>query len=168
MEQLTAADILQRDLVTIGPRDSLREALDLMTDNHVSGLPVVDERGVCVGLISATDILNYEEDHAGDADAAGSDVVEYFNADSGKWESLRASTFTLEKFGDTHVQELMSTSLICVEPTATIVEIARTLADADVHRALVLSNSGHLRGIITAMDVVRVVAGRPVRRSPAK
>ncbi|MBX3427662.1 MAG: CBS domain-containing protein [Pirellulales bacterium] len=166
MEHLTAADILQRDLVTIGPRDSLRDALDLMTENHVSGLPVVDERDVCVGLISATDILNHEEEHAGDATADGADMVEFFNAETGKWESLRASSFSLEKFGDTLVQELMTRELICVPLEATIPEIARTLADADVHRALVLTRSGGLRGIISAMDLVRVIAGRHAK-SPA-
>lgn len=167
MENLTAADLLQRDLVTIGPRDTLREALDLMTDNHVSGLPVVDERGVCVGLISATDILAHEEEQA-EATDAEEDVVDFYNAETGKWESLRASTFSLETIGDIKVQDVMSTTLVCVDPAATVVEIAATLADADVHRALVLGRGGGLRGIISAMDLVRVLAGRHKKPSAAK
>ena len=59
-QRAVAADLMQRDIVTVSPDDTLREALALMTDSHVTGLPVMDGNSQCVGLITASDILNYE------------------------------------------------------------------------------------------------------------
>jgi CBS domain-containing protein len=56
---LFAGDIMQTELVTIRPNDSVREAMALMVDSHVSGLPVVDGRGHCVGVLSVTDVLGW-------------------------------------------------------------------------------------------------------------
>ena len=58
--QLAASDFMQRDVVTVAPDDTLRDALALMTENHVTGLPVMDGKSRCVGLITSSDILNYE------------------------------------------------------------------------------------------------------------
>ena len=70
IDDMCAVDVMQRDVVTIGPRDTLRMALDLMTENHITGLPVMDDHAKCIGLISATDILNYEHDHVEEAEAS--------------------------------------------------------------------------------------------------
>ena len=63
LQQVTAADIMQRDVVTISREETLSDAMELMTENHVSGLPVVDHGSRCIGLVSVTDILNYEQEH---------------------------------------------------------------------------------------------------------
>ena len=52
IEKLTAADIMQRELVTVSLGDTLQDAMFQMTENHVTGLPVMDSKSRCVGLIS--------------------------------------------------------------------------------------------------------------------
>jgi CBS domain-containing protein len=49
---LTAADIMTVDLVTIRPEASLREAIELLLREKISGLPVVDADGRLVGVIT--------------------------------------------------------------------------------------------------------------------
>ena len=72
-----ASEYMQRDVVTVSPDNSLREALDLMTENHVTGLPVMDDHSRCVGLITSSDILNYEQEHSGEsADGATADFFD--------------------------------------------------------------------------------------------
>ena len=66
LRELVAADVMQRDMVTVAPDDTLRDALALMTDSHVTGLPVMDDKSRCIGLITASDILGFEEEHAED------------------------------------------------------------------------------------------------------
>ncbi len=61
--KITASDVMRTNVVTFESTDSLEVALRLMTEHHVSGLPVVDAENRCLGLISASDILNYEQDH---------------------------------------------------------------------------------------------------------
>lgn len=155
---LKAEDVMQRDVVVCRPQDSLREAMELMTENHVTGLPVMDSKGRCVGLISATDILNYEQDHSEFTAEANDDVARHFDADTQRWESVRVSSFALEEFGDVHVEEVMTRELVSVVRDTPVKQVAKLMVKAAVHRVLVLSDQQGLQGLISSSDFVRVVA----------
>jgi CBS domain-containing protein len=89
-KNLKASDIMQRDVVTVGPNDTLREAMTLLIENQVSGLPVLDQKDRCVGVISATDILSLEHDQAERADDEFEERVgSYFDPDAQRWENVR-------------------------------------------------------------------------------
>src|SRR5947209_8244999 len=55
---LTAADLMSREVVAIPKHLSVRKAAHLLGEARVSGAPVIDARGVCVGVISATDFVH--------------------------------------------------------------------------------------------------------------
>ncbi len=50
-------DIMTREIVTISPEASIREATDLLLQRHVSGLPVVDGAGKLVGILTEFALL---------------------------------------------------------------------------------------------------------------
>jgi len=154
--QLTAAAILNRDVVTVSPDSTLRDALALMTENHITGLPVMDHNSRCVGLITSSDILNYEQEHAEDSDANGS--AQFFDPDAQQWVSVPISSFGLEGFGEVRVSEVMSSDLIWVDRDTPLKDVARRMLDERVHRVLVMDAKSNLYGIISAYDFVRVVA----------
>jgi CBS domain-containing protein len=156
IQKLRAADIMQRDMVTVAPSDTLREALALMTDNHITGLPVMDGKSRCVGLITASDILGFEEEHAEDSSDDG--MMQHFNNEIGRWESVPISAFGLEEFGDVRVEEVMTRELISVGRDTPLKEVAQKMLDEDVHRVLVMDERYNLYGIITSFDFVRVMA----------
>ena len=156
LDRLEAADLMQRDMVTVAPQESLRDALALMTDNHVTGLPVMDEHDHCVGLITATDILTYEQDH--DETDTEDHTVQHYNSELQQWESVPTSAFGLEEFGDVRVEEVMTTELVWVERDASLKDVARTMHDQKVHRVLVMDKHCRLYGIISSFDFVRVMA----------
>jgi CBS-domain-containing membrane protein len=58
---LTAADVMSREVLTIPERMSLQEAACLLRRSRVTGAPVVNERGQCVGVLSAIDLLPWVE-----------------------------------------------------------------------------------------------------------
>ena len=155
---LRAADIMKKDVVVVSPEDSLQEALALITENHVTGLPVLDGKNRCVGLVSATDILTYEQDHAESAVEANADVARYFDPEQQRWESLRVGTFALEEFSELPISEIMSRDLIAVSPETPIREVASRMIEDNVHRILVLDEKNLLLGIISSFDFVRLAA----------
>lgn len=55
---LTAEDLMTRPAVTVGPLDSVRDATRLMYTRQVKRLPVVDDDGHLVGIVSRTDVLS--------------------------------------------------------------------------------------------------------------
>ena len=156
LRELVAADIMQRDMVTVAPDDTLRDALALMTDSHVTGLPVMDDKSRCIGLITASDILGFEEEHAEDSSEDGN--LQHFNPEISRWESVPISAFGLEEFGDVRVEEVMTREIISVGRDTPLKKVARKMLDADVHRVLVMDDKFHLFGIISSFDFVRVVA----------
>jgi CBS domain-containing protein len=66
---LTAEDVMKRDLVTIPRRMALRDAARLLRRAQISGAPVVDERERCVGVLSAADFLRWAEEGCPDTEA---------------------------------------------------------------------------------------------------
>jgi CBS domain-containing protein len=55
---LTAEDLMTRDVVTIPEEMSLPAAARLLSQNQISGAPVVDADGRCIGVLSATDFIH--------------------------------------------------------------------------------------------------------------
>jgi CBS domain-containing protein len=156
VEKLTAADIMKRDVVAIRRQDSLQEAMELMTENHVTGLPVMDARGHCVGVISATDILNYEQEHSDYASEANEEMARHFDPDTQRWESVRVSSYALEEFGNVPVEEVMARDVIYVERDTPLREVAETMLKNRVHRVLVMNDEKALYGIVSAIDFVEL------------
>jgi CBS domain-containing protein len=153
-----AKDIMQRDVVVVSAGDTLREALDLMTENHVTGLPVMNAKARCVGLISSSDILNYELEHSEYSQGANQDVAQHFDMDSQRWESVRLTSFALEEFAEIRVEQVMARQLIWVPFDTPIKDVARKMIAEGIHRVLVLDDEQHLFGIISATDFVELFA----------
>jgi CBS domain-containing protein len=56
--ELTAEDLMSRNVVVISQHMSLKAAAHLLAQAEVSGAPVVDEEGRCVGVLSAADLMH--------------------------------------------------------------------------------------------------------------
>jgi len=158
LNELTAADIMQRDMVVVYEDDTLQDALNSITENHVTGLPVVNSKSKCVGVITAFDILNYEQEHSEFTAEANSDMARHFNADTQQWESVRVTSFALEEFGEVLVKEVMSPNLVYVDRESPIKEVARKMRDERIHRVLVINEDYRLHGIISSFDFVKLFA----------
>jgi CBS domain-containing protein len=59
---LVAADLATKAVITVHPHSSVRHAAKLMAENHVSGLPVIDDDGALVGLVSEADLLVWRDE----------------------------------------------------------------------------------------------------------
>ncbi len=155
-DRLVAVDIMERDVITVSPSSTLQEAMSLLIDNHVTGLPVMDKKSRCVGVISATDILGYEQEHAEFTSEANSDLAYHFDADTQRWESVRVTSFALEEFGEVRVEEVMARELLAVTRKTPLPEVARMMITNSIHRVLVMNDRRRLYGVITSVDFVRL------------
>ena len=57
----TAADLMTRDVAIVHPETTLLEAVRLMARRHISGMPLVDDAGVIVGIMSEGDLVRWHE-----------------------------------------------------------------------------------------------------------
>ena len=58
---MKASEVMARDVVTVRPETTVKEIAELMAQRRISGIPVVDETGELVGILSETDLLHRAE-----------------------------------------------------------------------------------------------------------
>ncbi len=158
-------DAMTSDVAVARSDDSLLSAAQTMRERRVSGLPVVDDQGAVVGVLSERDIFERLRTTAGLAQFRGvlDLIVEAANGRTDRIEQC-AQTLRASKVGDA-----MSRRAVTIEPDAPLSEAARWLRQADINRLPVVENA-KLVGIITRDDVLRVAAVPPVasRRSRSR
>ena len=177
---LRLRDIMSTDLITLAPELTLREAIELLTTEHVSGAPVV-AGGVVAGVISATDLLEFAAS-APDLSSQQFEGAEWNRElttdDSPKDDSESAAFFLDEiparmadetdeeadeiglNFLDEHVvAEAMSRKVLSLPPETPVAEGAQFMMDSGIHRVLVMQGDA-LMGIVTTSDVTQAVAER--------
>lgn len=149
--QTPLAEVVTRDLVTINPHDTLREALAIMVDNRVSALPVVDARRHCLGVISVTDLLGVTRDLSDElnalSEAGGMDHEALV-------EKLERADLLTEP-----VQGWMSPDPICIGVDSTVHRAARLMLDNQVHRLVVLDKHEQVAGVVSTMDLLAAFVG---------
>lgn len=182
---LRIRDAMTREVLTVTPDTTLREASELFVHRHVSGAPVLDGGNV-VGVVSATDILEFVASHppVPRVKADTRELGEWSERPESEPEDAAPSAYyaelwpesdaeTAQRFADTEgpewdvfeehtVEEVMTRSVCALPSTASITAAAEQMRSAGVHRLLVLDD-GKLAGIITSTDVARAVAEHGLR-----
>lgn len=131
-------ELMSTELTTVDEATSLKEAAQLMTAQGVSGLPVVDESGRLVGIISEADFVA----HTSSRGRAG--LLRAL------FDDLRSRSF------DQKVGEAMSRKLVTVTPYDSHREAARLMTRHRIKRLPVVDADGRLEGIISRSDLLRV------------
>jgi predicted transcriptional regulator len=55
---MDARDIMTRNVFTTTPQTTIRDAARILAEQHISGLPVVDESGKIIGMVTEADIIS--------------------------------------------------------------------------------------------------------------
>lgn len=153
LERLTARDIMSKNVVTIHFETSLQEALETLSDERISGAPVVDETGKPVGVISLTDLVRYEVNKA----PKGTSTY-YTEADDPEDVQRVEEQGELEDVLSTvPVTRAMTPLVVSVKPGTTVPEIAGIMSRQRIHRVLVIEK-GKIAGLVSSMDLLKALA----------
>ncbi len=148
---MIAADIMVREVVTIGPDESVARAAALMTANDVSALPVISTDGRLVGIISEADLLRRKE------------IATATNRPS--WvETITPAATVAAEFVKSHgkrVADLMSKDVISVGETASLNDIAALLERNRIKRVPVVRGD-QLVGIVSRGNLIQALASAVV------
>ena len=147
----TVADVMTRDPLTVTPETPLTEVIRTISERKISGLPVVDNTGKLVGVISETDLMWRETGVKQPPYIMLLDSVIYLE-NPGQYER------DLHKALGQTVKEVMSQKPITVTPEKSLREAAQLMHDHKIHRLPVLDADGQVVGILTRGDVIRVMA----------
>ena len=151
LQQLTAADLMSTDVTAIPQHMSLRGAAHLLARFEISGAPVVDEQGRCVGVLSATDFVNWTD--KGER-AVRRDRNETCVAAHSAWQMLEEKDLPVDE-----VHHYMTPDPVTITPLTPIGESARKMRDAHIHRLIVTDKEGKPVGVVSSTDLMAAMAG---------
>ncbi len=57
MTNKIVSEVMSSNPITVKPKTPLKEAIKILAEKHISGLPVVDDNGKLVGIVSETDLM---------------------------------------------------------------------------------------------------------------
>ena len=147
----TAGDLMTRDVAVVHPETSLLEAVKLMAQRRISGMPVVDDAGAVVGMLSEGDLVRWHEGCSErqarwlDMLAEGPDLASDF------LEGIRAQRHK--------VRSVMAPGAATVVEDTPARDVARLMCDRNIKRVPVVRD-GKLVGIVARSDLVRALPRR--------
>lgn len=147
----TIADAMSRDPVVVRAETPLNEAIQILAERRISGLPVVDDAGQLVGIISETDLMWRETGVTPPAYIMFLDSVIYLQNPAKHERELHKA------LGQT-VGEVMSSDPISISPNKPLKEAAQIMHEKEVRRLPVVDDAGQVIGILTRGDIVRAMA----------
>jgi CBS-domain-containing membrane protein len=134
-------DVMTADVICIKKDADIHEAARILSENRISGLPVVDEEKHLIGIVTEADIL--------------------YSAGMKKSHNFR--DILRHVLGEPHpkirngskVEEIMTTKVITTTPDRDIKEVARILDENMIKRLPVVDENNKLIGIISRANIVR-------------
>jgi CBS domain-containing protein len=130
---LSVGQLMSPDPITVGQDVAGADAVRLLEEHEISGMPVVDADGVLIGMLSQTDVL-----HA------------------------RASEHLWARWPGLRVRHLMHAPVLTADVSMPLEEAARMMERARIHRLVVVDEDQRTPiGIISTSDLVRALAHRP-------
>ncbi len=134
-------EIMTRDVVTVSPDTSLKEAGKMLKEKKISGIPVVDDIGNIVGIITITDILKMlQEIH--------------------QWQEIERSATRLsvsdligKESLNTKVKNVMTKNVYTLDENSNISDVMQLMFTKKIHTIPVMKDN-KLAGIIGKRDLI--------------
>jgi CBS-domain-containing membrane protein len=140
-------EIMTRDVVSIKPEESAKDALALLLKMQISGLPVIDESGKLVGMFTEKDILSH--------------ALPSYIENVGRFiyqENPKSVKRKFMELGNIKVSKLMRREVVTTTEDTALCEVAKIMLTKKARRLPVLDKSGKVVGIVARGDVLKAVA----------
>ncbi len=154
---MIAKDIMVTEVITVSARATIREALMIMAEKNISGLPVVNDHGDLVGIISESDIIHHKEpfDNLDHWIKLESFLNRQTASEGDKLDSYSGDLEYLEG----RVEDIMTRPVITAAPETPLEDIARTMVTRKINRIPVVKGK-RVAGIITRGDILQAIKRR--------
>jgi len=149
---LTVRDLMTPDVLSARPEQSLGDVARMMMDKDVRALPVVDDNGSLVGMVTHRELLKYL-------------IPDYLQkTKSGKFRAMPASMAAGHQSSSDPralpVKDVMSRAVLCVSEDQTLSDVANLMNNKDVDRFPVV-REGIVVGFLTRADLIRRLVANP-------
>lgn len=139
-----AADIMTRTVITATPKTEVREIVDLMMQNRISAVPVVDDAGRVIGMVSEGDLMRRVENNTDRRDSWWLSAL----------FSARNDVDAYVKSRGRRAEDIMTRDPITISEDTPLYKIAQTLEKKHIKRVPVVTG-GKLVGIVSRSNLLQ-------------
>lgn len=145
-------DVMTSDVVSVGPEATYGEIADRLLAHDVSGLPVIDDDGTLLGIVTEADLVTREA-YGPDRRRPLGLIVDYLRDRDPAW---------VRKASATTAADLMTRVVTTASPDDEVRVTARRMLESGRKRLPVVGSDGRLVGIVSRRDVLAAgTLGRP-------
>jgi len=152
----TVGDVMTSTVISVTPETKVIDALELIVEHRITGMPVVDAEGKVVGVVSDYDLL------ALDMSTPESSQSMFPSLDQ-SWQAFRNVQALMSKVEGQTVGDVMTEDPVVVRPNTSLDMAARILLESKIRRLPVLDKDGKLIGLLSRRNIV--VAALAARRN---
>lgn len=150
---MNARDVMTAEVVSVSPDTPTRRVAELLRDKGISAVPVVDEDGAPIGMVSEGDLIGRDETER----EARRDWWLTLLAEG---EALSPDFLANLRSKERTAREIMSSPVVTIGEETDLSEVARLLAAYRIKRVPVVRD-GRIVGIVSRADLVRALAAGP-------
>jgi len=147
----TVGEVMTPNPITVKPETPLKEAIALLVEHKISGMPVIKEDGELVGILSESDLMWQETGVEPPPYIMILDSIIYLQNPNRYEKEIHKA------LGQT-VADVMSDKPITISSTKTIKEAAQLLHQKQIRRLPVVDSDKKIIGILTQGDIIRAMA----------
>jgi CBS domain-containing protein len=145
---LRVSDIMTSPVTTISECASMADAARILADAEITGAPIIDACGRCVGMLSATDFAMREHRHANRQEQL-----------SCGWEHSicqedNEGPMFIQAVAEDRVREHMSPAVQTINRTASLVNASRVMCREHIHRLIIVDDDERPVGVVSSLDLV--------------
>lgn len=148
MKTIIAHDIMTTDVISVHPDDDVEKVAALLLKHRISGLPVLDDEGKLVGVITEGDLVIQQKKVRAPLHVVILDSLIYLERPQRFMDEIKRAAAW-------RVEDLMSTKLHTVGPEATLKAMATKMVEKRINRLPVVDAEGQLLGLISRQDIVK-------------
>ena len=153
--KFVAKDLMTEKVVCVHPDTPIHTLIKILIKNHINGAPVVNKEGKLVGVVSKTDIVEYEEKTC--KKQSQSSKKSFYSDTNGKLKKAFDKISKVKTFGKTMVKNIMTSRIITAQSDDTIDRLAKIMFDKKVHR-VIIQDKGSVVGIVSTLDILHAVS----------
>ena len=156
---ILAKDVMNSPVITVKADTPLKKAAEILDENSFSGVPVVDDEDVVIGVLSERDILRYTQQIIGqplrDPHRVFTKSKEVLHVDI-----THRGVEVIELVAATTVETLMTMEVISVTENTPLREVVSLMRENEINRVPVVDEGKKIQGIITREDLVSVLVSK--------
>lgn len=144
---MKVVEIMSKEVKSLSPDISAKEAFDIISGMEISGLPVIDKDGKLVGMFTEKDVLSH--------------ILPSYIEKVGRFvyeQNPKSTKKKITELSNIKVSQIMRKEVLMVNEDTTLCEVGRIMLTEKARRIPVVNKNGVVIGIVARCDILKAMA----------